>query len=46
MNDKICEYCDCLLEDCICDEWEDYYDDDNGPTGHDDICYSDADPGL
>jgi hypothetical protein len=24
----------------------DIYDTDNGPTGHGDICYSDADPGL
>ena len=26
------------------DEWEE--DEDNGPTGHGDICWSDADSGL
>lgn len=25
---------------------DDLYDTDNGPTGHGDICWSDADPGL
>lgn len=28
------------------DEEDDLYDTDNGPTGHGDICYSDADSGL
>lgn len=28
------------------DEEDDLYDTDNGPTGHGDMCWSDADPGL
>lgn len=33
----------CLAEE---DEEDDLYDTDNGPTGHEDMCWSDADPGL
>ena len=28
------------------DDYEEDYEDDPGPTGHGDICMSDADPGL
>jgi len=33
-------------EDCGEDDYSDFYDTDNGPTGHGDMCWSDADPGL
>lgn len=46
MENEYCDYCFELIDDCQCDEWDDYMDDDNGPTGHGDICHSDADPGL
>ena len=41
---------DFFEEDDDPDEYDDYfgapYPQDNGPTGHGDICYSDADPGM
>ena len=30
----------------LSDDDDDLYNYDNGPTGHGDVCYSDADPGL
>jgi hypothetical protein len=39
------QYIDDFLETELSTE-EDEYECDNGPTGHGDICWSDADPGL
>jgi hypothetical protein len=35
-----------LPQFATCDCEEEFFEEDNGPTGHGDICYSDADPGL
>jgi hypothetical protein len=51
---KACPNCgECLSIDEVddfhfCDEcgWIECDERDNGPTGHGDICHSDADPGL
>lgn len=56
-GDDVCDCCECyynsetegsdgMCDDCLNEEIDDYDEPEDSPTGHGDICHSDADSGL